>query len=460
MSDLRINIHGRNDHNTINEKKYPKFEDTLMCLKSEGGSLASKNVRIVFEPSAVKPLFSSIAWGAKYKYGDVEQAGILIGNYYRDCSTSDEVLWGDVVTVIPADSALVNASFETIDITADSWKKMYEDAAMYRTENLQIIGWYHTHLANLSTRFSGLDRTTQRKAFTYKYSFGVVFNPNQGKWSAFYGPESRECLGELLFDEELSVKYGKPQITIKQVNGDSELQEDGLVVHFDEDGDPIENHSAKQRVYDTAEADILSLRQLVGQFYNGCVQLIRKGEKRYKNESPVRNRIFRRSSESCNNVHNTQSFPFASEQQINANDPKIEIKNSSQPIPVVKSQVYSMSTNNEFILHPKYKCIVKEDIIQKIIKYKQSGLIDFTKGYLWGYIWQSSIGLNLSLASSEQESNTKIVFLQPNISIEQKKIVVNGMKEIGNANVVCVAFADNANSRAIDISVFYYDREA
>ena len=140
MSGLRINIHGLNDRNIVIDKEYPKFEDASTRLKPEGGFLASKNVRIVFEPSSIKHLFESISWGKKYRHGDVEQAGILIGNYYRDQTVREEVIWADVVNVIPADPALVNATFEKIEITTEAWKKMHDDADKFRPENLLVIG--------------------------------------------------------------------------------------------------------------------------------------------------------------------------------------------------------------------------------------------------------------------------------------------------------------------------------
>jgi proteasome lid subunit RPN8/RPN11 len=228
VSDLKISIYGRNDNSNIVDKEYPKFEDSANRLKSTGGS---RRIRIVFEPTAVKSLFDVIDWGCEYRRGDVEQGGILIGNYYRDASESEEVIWGDVITIIPADSNLVNASFETINITAAAWKKMHEEADVYRAENLQILGWYHTHLDNINTRFSSVDIHTQRQQFTYEYSFGVVFNPNQKKWSSYCGPNSDECFGELILDSELENKYGEPRISIVQVRGDSELREDGTIAH-------------------------------------------------------------------------------------------------------------------------------------------------------------------------------------------------------------------------------------
>ncbi len=425
MYDLRINIHGYNNLNVINEKEYPKFTNTSIRLKPEGGRLAYKNVRIVFEPSAVEPLFEYIAWGKKYRRGDVEQAGILIGNYYRDYSEQYEVIWADVVTVVPADPLLVNASFESINITASAWKKMYEDAEEYRTENLKIVGWYHTHLDQISTRFSGLDRNTQRKAFTYKYSFGVVLNPNQRKWSVFYGPESQECIGDIVFDEKLAVKYEKPKITIRQVNGDSILQEDGFVMHYDE------NTSARQKAMRPIEDNTLSFGELFGRFWGDVTQALtkaRKGEKRHYTDL---------------------------ERHVNQDEPKIEIQSSKR----VKCVYYSMSLENEFVPYPNFKCTIKNSFVGKILEYKQDNLENLLAGQsLWGYVQKSGLDMDLSLVESEIEANAMIIFSKCNNNEDIKEMVAMGIQMTDKINIEYIVLIDNENPKAISASVIHYSR--
>ncbi len=278
MSDLKISIHGRNDNTIITEKVFPQPQDERMRIFAMGGRNASRSVRIIFEPSAVERLFTEIRWGRQCMQGDMEQAGILIGNYYRDNSSPEEIIWGDVMAVIPADPALVTASFEAIEIGPSAWKKMYEDAEAYRTENLQILGWYHTHLAHINTRFSGVDIRTQSIAFTYPYSFGAVFNPNQRRWSVFYGPDSRECVGELLIDEANNSRFRRPAITIKQVNGDQELPPAGAIDAADMQTDPY----AQQEQQGQAEENpgVLSPVQLAGQFFSGMGKWLLKPKDR------------------------------------------------------------------------------------------------------------------------------------------------------------------------------------
>jgi|GEM_PF-5472884 len=448
---MRIDIHGLNDHNTISDKEYPKSEDASIRLKTEGGSLASKNVRLVIEPSAIKPLFESIAWGSKYRPGIVEQAGILIGNYYRDSTKRDVVIWADVLMVIPADSALVKASFETIDITVDAWKMMYEDAAEFRSENLKIIGWYHTHLDYVNTRFSKLDRLTQRKAFTYEYSFGVVLNPNQKKWSAFYGPESRECIGELLFDDELSVKYGKPQITIRHVYGDSELQEDGSIVHLDNDGNRIHDWLENSSQSLVTEGGTLTLRQLVGQHLIVLGQSMMKPKNRediQKYEPSVSSHM----PQTRKTVPSSQQPSFDSEQaKISIDVPKIEIRDTVPNAPTVKCVLYSLSTDDEFVEH--LKLTIKEITIDARL-YDSNNL---PKDYLplWGSVWFNGSDLKISLVEYERDANAKISFIRNNGGSEINELVSTRFQK---TKIEFEVLIDNTNSQAIKIHVIHDGR--
>lgn len=435
MSELRIDIHGRNDHNTISEKEYPKFENISFRLKAEGGILASQNVRIIFEPPAAKLLFDNIAWGARYRRGDVEKAGILIGNYYRDCTSCEEVVWADVVVVVPANSALVNATFETIDITAEAWKGMYETADEFRSENLQIVGWYHTHLDSINTRFSGIDRVTQRKAFTYEYSFGVVFNPNQRKWSVFYGPESRECVGELLFDEELLNCYGSPQITIKQVNGDSVLQADGSVVHFDNEGHPIENAPAVQRVSEVVKNNTRSIGQCVGQVVDRVVSGITQLGGRNK-------RCEERSSDM--------------EQPKRADTPKIKIINSVPIIPVVQCQFISKQMGNRSVTHSDINCTFNNYFFDQIIRYNQCDTNSSSKDTLiWGCVQQNGMNIVISHVASENDANARILILRNN----EDKLVMTGLENLKKHNKRYSVLIKYTDCQAIDILVVQYNRE-
>lgn len=454
VSNLKINIHGRNDHNMIIEKEYPRFEYSSVRLKSEGGSLASKNVRIILEPSAVKPLFESIAWGSKYRQGDVEQAGILIGNYYCDRTICDEVVWADAVMVVPADPSLVSASFETIDITTEAWKKMYEDAAKFQTENLQIIGWYHTHLDNISTRFSGVDRNTQLRAFTYKYSFGVVFNPNQKKWSAFYGPDSRECVGELLFDEELTAKFGKPQITINQVNGDSELREDGLIAHFNENDQLAKDRWATGSVLGIEEEMELSFSQRLEQFFSNVGQLIRKpkrqGDRRNKAQTGPQapHGPLKRFGASYG-LRSVQCLP-----EGRGSLPRIEIKNIGSAEPTVRCWFYSTLQAGGLIDRTDFQCVVKESAIEEIMRHRQYGSDSLPKDIcMWSYVRKNRSGIEVVSSPSEEEANAKVVFINRRTDGERLGIIAAGIRRCSRENIKFAVFVEKGGSKNIVIRV-------
>ncbi len=441
MADLRINILGRNDHNKITDRSYPDFKGAAARLKPTGGSLASKNVRIVIEPSAASSLFESIGWGQKYKRGDVEQAGILIGHYYRDRSAEEEVVWADVVAVIPADPTLVNASFENIDITADAWKQMYDDADELHAENLQIVGWYHTHLDNINTRFSGVDTRTQRKAFTYEYSFGVVFNPNQEKWSAFYGPDSRGCVGDLIYDEALEIRYGRPKITIRQVNGDSELKKDGSVVHLDESGQPIENRPPAPRT------DARSFGQIAGQFFVELGKLMAKSPKEPEPHRPPEG------GEAPKPAVRTEA---GETQRAGDASPRIEIRSIPQGAPTVSERYYTMTPDNKIKEQQNFRCSINKSDVDEIIKYRQRCIEQ--NRYLWADIRQINEGMELTLVD-EQRANAKIVFSKNNLNREINETVAMGFQLSSGPNIRFVVLIDSVSTLSIDIRVIRFSRE-
>lgn len=452
MPDLKINIHNTNNYNTIIEKEYPKFEESAIHLKSEGGLCAAKNVRILFEPSAVKPLFESIAWGGRYRYGDVEQAGMLIGNYYRDCTDQEVVIWADVVMVIPADPSLVNASFEAIDITATAWSKMFEDAAEFRTENLQIVGWYHTHLNNISTRFSSVDRSTQRKAFTYEYSFGVVFNPNKGKWSAFYGPDSQECTGELLLDETLAGRCEKPQITISQVNGDSVLQEDGSIVHVEEIGRQSDGCSLNGNAPNAFETDISSFGQRIGQWMNSVGQWLPRLIRRESGSGEAYVDWIAHTSPERSSDEQLLQRPSAGR---SSEAPKIEIKKFewAEP-PRVECAFFSRGAADKLVKHLDVRCVASRGAIEEVMRCRQYALNHSQKdASLWGYVRQSGFNIEFLRVLTERGGNAKVIFINQNPSSENNKRVTEELQRCSRTYIKFAILVETDDLRFASIRI-------
>ena len=452
MSDLKINIQGRNDNNTITDKDYPKFEESTNRLKPMGGALAAKNIRIVFEPSAVSVLFETIRWGRKYERGDVEQAGILMGNYYRDTSGESEIIWGDVIAVVPADPNLVNATFETIDITVAAWKKMHEDAAVFRADNLQILGWYHTHLDHIKPRFSSVDTQTQRKAFTYEYNFGVVFNPNQKKWSAFYGSDSKECIGEIIFDETLEDKYGQPKIKIMQVSGDSKLKEDGTIVHYNEDGQEIKQYSDVSKKYPASPInENTGFFQRAGRFLDSLFEPRTEKPARQRNNTDIR---------TSSNIVVSTHFDSDNQADRREDKPKIQIVNVSKTEPTIRYRYFSLSLKDKLIEQSNFGCKIKDADIQLVVQLKQKLIEQTTDNIvLWGTIRGAHSDMELVSITLERSAsaNAKIIFSK-NTSDNNITQLVGMMQQRVNKNSTKYIITINDEQQEIEVLIIHFSR--
>lgn len=232
----KIQIHQQNASVIMTEKPYPAPEANLKVISAQGGFNASKSVRLLMKPEATAQLFKSISWGSKPRRHDVEQAGVLVGKYYKDTSRINPIIWGEVVAVIPFDSRLVRASGTSIEITQRAWKKMLDEFVPHLNNGLLNLGWYHTHLDFTNTRLTNADKEIQRSHYTGEHSFALVINPNKKQWGVFYGPNADECIGEILATEEILEQFCEPKITIQSVSGDAEQQPDGTIVHRNTDG--------------------------------------------------------------------------------------------------------------------------------------------------------------------------------------------------------------------------------
>jgi len=346
----KITIHSRSDNATITEQKYPEVVDESFVIYAMNGRNAARNVRIVFEPSSISALFEHIQWGIGYRHGDVERAGMLIGKYYRDSSDGDGIIWADVIAVIPAEESLVTATFETISISATAWMKMRDIAAEYRTENLQILGWYHTHLDYVDTKFTEIDKRTQQISFDYEYSFGVVFNPNIERWSAYSGRDSQECCGALILDELLISKYGKPKITIRQINESTDAQAGPPTnIYPSEMNDSETTQAAASNTYD------MPLGQLFGQFFNGIGAILTQ----YKS-TPKRHQA--KSSEKMNIMKSDQVQRDRTKKIIiRSNNYEGELRTA------IKQQCLVLSSSNDLIDTTDASIRIYDDDIYRVL---------------------------------------------------------------------------------------------
>lgn len=236
----KIQIHQQNTSIVMAEKPYPAPENNQKVIDARGGFNASKNIRLLMRSEATARLFESISWGSKPRQQDVEQAGVLVGKYYKDTSRRQPVIWGDVVTIIPFDPGLVQASQTRIAISQNAWTRMLDEFVPHLNNGFLNLGWYHTHLDLTNTRFTTVDKDTQQRYYTGEYSFALVLNPNLKQWSVFYGPRADECIGELFLTEEVLEQYREPKITIQDVRGNSRLNQDGTITHLNPDGTPVD----------------------------------------------------------------------------------------------------------------------------------------------------------------------------------------------------------------------------
>ena len=142
----------------------------------------------------MKEIKKHILWGKKVKENQVEQGGILIGKVIK-CER--KINYGIVENAIPGTLAKGTSAY--LEMNHKTWKEMIDEVDKiiddHPKEQLQIIGWYHTHPNNLSIFMSGTDRNTQCSFFPNHWQFAVVLNPHKKIWGAFYGKDSKKCNG-------------------------------------------------------------------------------------------------------------------------------------------------------------------------------------------------------------------------------------------------------------------------
>ena len=168
-----------------------------------------------FRPEASKILFENIGWGHTTEFNTKEQGGILVGKVHKD--EPKDVLWADVMNVIPANN--IESSSIFLKTTHESWKSMHNTLEKYissnNLEDVNILGYYHTHPNNLSTEFSTIDIETQKKHFNTQYSFCAVFNPHKKEWSAYHGKESDKINGYIINTHKQNMKNYKTSIRLQ-----------------------------------------------------------------------------------------------------------------------------------------------------------------------------------------------------------------------------------------------------
>jgi proteasome lid subunit RPN8/RPN11 len=185
----------------------PKYE-VETSLNSLTGSLQSRS-KIFITPTAREQIFSHIRWGNLHATETrSEQGGLLLGKVYFDKEAGYH--YGMVERGIPGRSAQGSATY--LEMTHETWIEMIENVDQVLSgeehQDLQVIGWYHTHPNELDVFMSGTDQNTQRNHFNQDWHFAIVLNPQRRIWKAFSGAQALECSGFFLAAEEAATHYG------------------------------------------------------------------------------------------------------------------------------------------------------------------------------------------------------------------------------------------------------------
>lgn len=217
----------------IQEKKFPEFEEEQM-LHSDC-TLSESNARLIITNEARKKIWKHIGWADNdQKNNRVEQGGVLLGHVYKDKSLG--IQFGIVDNVVSGHSAVGNSTY--LEMNHETWSEMMaevDEIVDSDPENeVQVIGWYHTHPNQLNVFMSGTDMNTQHNYFNQPWHFAIVLNPHRQIWKAFVGKDAKLCKGiifnstESTNDESITneSKVAKPVSKVRQ------LLEKALTIRF------------------------------------------------------------------------------------------------------------------------------------------------------------------------------------------------------------------------------------
>ena len=145
-----------------------------------------------------------IGWGKSIPQNKVEQGGILLGNVYFD--KENKKTFAVVEKALAGSSAKGSPAYLRMD--HQTWKEMLDEADQYldnESNQLRVIGWYHTHPGGLNVFMSGTDMDTQKTFFANFWQFAIVLNPHKRIWRAFAGASATECIGNVIDQESFDL---------------------------------------------------------------------------------------------------------------------------------------------------------------------------------------------------------------------------------------------------------------
>jgi len=187
------------------------YDETLNSIIN-----TSSRTKLYVSTKAKKQIFEHIKWGnLQIQTNKNEQGGILLGKVYFD--KSDNLQFGIVEQVVYSENTRGNSAY--LEMNHEVWSQMLNDADdiidKSQSDNIQVIGWYHTHPNNLDVFMSGTDMNTQQRFFNQSWHYAIVLNPHKQIWKVFFGGESKECQGYILRENE-SVNSEQDKITLEE----------------------------------------------------------------------------------------------------------------------------------------------------------------------------------------------------------------------------------------------------
>ena len=190
---------------TYTEEHIPDLSDTQPSYKNSEVAINVKEI-LFLSISAVESILTTIGWDSECNSNIVEQAGLLVGNRYKDSSGS---VWGKVSHIIPLKET--PSSRRGILMTSDSFYEASTQAFPKLKEsnpNVEIIGWYHTHTYSDQPVFSATDYQAQSTTFgSYQSWFALVLNAQQRSFSAYYGKNATLIKAFFESSEEIESKW-------------------------------------------------------------------------------------------------------------------------------------------------------------------------------------------------------------------------------------------------------------
>ena len=170
--------------------------------------------RLYLTSKAERQIRDHIEYGERTSHNQNEQGGLLLGKTYEDSELN--IIYAEALEAIPGENAKGNPVY--LEMNHEVWRDMLikaEEVIEERDEELQIVGWYHTHPNELDVFMSGTDRQTQQSWFAKDWHFAVVINPHRKLWKVFQGAEAKECNLFSLDNSQRSTSRSQPNTSQK-----------------------------------------------------------------------------------------------------------------------------------------------------------------------------------------------------------------------------------------------------